>query len=482
MRNGLMKTKLLVGGCLLGLTMTLATPIALGLPGDDTATTEDVLVMNDRRELHGQILEENRDLVIFEVSISGITSRVTYQKSDIANIDRDQPIQDRDDSAAKPGDRKIATTSPDDEEEDEGTFGALAGASDDESLPSFYIIPMKGQVGTDINLEVYEMMIEDIRAVDPDYIVIKIECADIGEGLYAEAMLDPEEGGLTGPNMIDMYRDIVNLFHDDLRDIDQVAWVVDSVGISTVLALSWDDLFMDSNARFGGLRNAAGMFESVRADANKYGKYREAYMAWLRGLMLNSNRDPKLVDAMVINEKKLAATWKGREVEWSLEGEGDYLVDGSEGATVNFTAQTAENFCLSKGTADGLDDVALLLGVREYRVNESRGEEIFDKHLEDWRKAFEASIDAWNDHNEALADPSLDAAARLGKAKRQLEKMLRNLRRYDAVAVRLGFKGVSEVMLQVRIETFEEQLRALRGNERNRRGRRGGSGGGGLGG
>ena len=42
--------------------------------------------------------------------------------------------------------------------------GLAEGDAYDESLPSFYVIPMKGQMGTDIRLDAYEPIISEIRA------------------------------------------------------------------------------------------------------------------------------------------------------------------------------------------------------------------------------------------------------------------------------------------------------------------------------
>ena len=462
----------LAGAALCGTAITLMTPPADAMmPYFDA--TEDVLVMTDGRELHGQIIEESDSEVVFEVNINGIKSTMSFARSEIADIQRDLVMESADEDD---DDRRLMNDDSDDEEDT--SFGARRGDANDSSLPAFYVVPMEGQMGTDVNLEVYREMVEDIRSFDPDYIVIRIDSSDIGEGLYPE--YEREEVSLDGSEFIDMYRDVINLFHDELRDVPQVAWVVDSVGISTVLALSWDELYLTSDARFGGLQGAAFMFESVRADANKYGKFREAYMAWLRGLVLNSSRDEKLVDAMVRREMFLAATWKGREVEWSLDGEGEYLVDGNPNVTTSFTSRDAENFCISKGTADDLDDLALLLGVREYRVCDGSGREIFEDHVEGWRNSFERAEDALQSLPEIGADPTLDAMAKLGKQKKAWETVLRQIRRYDATAIRLLYKyGLNESAAIIQIEIIEEQIRQIR---RSQRGNRGGSrGGGGLG-
>ena len=53
--------------------------------------------------------------------------------------------------------------------------GLAEGDAYDESLPSFYVIPMKGQMGTDIRLDAYEPIISEIRAEQPDVVIWLME-------------------------------------------------------------------------------------------------------------------------------------------------------------------------------------------------------------------------------------------------------------------------------------------------------------------
>ena len=64
---------------------------------------------------------------------------------------------------------------------------------------------------------------------------------------------DPRE--TKGILLIAEYREIVSTIHDELGDIRQVMWVRDSVGFSSLLALSWPELYMTPTARLWGLRS-----------------------------------------------------------------------------------------------------------------------------------------------------------------------------------------------------------------------------------
>ena len=358
-----------------------------------------------------------------------------------------------------------------DEDESDETYGAYRATTANENATSFYIVPMKGQMGTDVNTDLYEEMVDDIRLHKPDYLIIEIDTTIKEKDLW-ERDLSRAEIGL---NIIDEYRDLVNLFQDDLSDIRQVVWIKESRGISSVVAMSWKDMYMMTGAEFGGLSGLQQLF--MVADPDVRGKFREAFMAMIKGLTIYGGYASELIDGMVRMEMSLSADWKGREVEWRLDKSGEYLVDGSENKTADFTAKVAEDLCISDGTAENLDDLALLMGIREYRVLDSKGEQIFEKYIENWRRTLENCRQWWDDYNKYMSWASGGETLQyLGRAKATLEKIIAAIRRYKAVEYRVAIElGLNEFILTTTVEVLEEQIRALRQSGR------GGGGGGGAG-
>ncbi len=454
----------------------LATPVGAA---DEAETTEDIIYMVDGRELHGHILSESRSEIVFEYVDRDLKLRTKLKLDvdEIEKIERDVPIEleaEEEAEEIKPRKIKSSGSKDDDEEERERTYGSMQGEADDESLPSFYIVPMKGQMGTDVNETVYREMLDDIRELEPTYLLIVMECTDFEQPrTAASAPADRGERGFTGSEFLDMYREIVSLFHDELRDIPQVLWIEDSVGISSVVALSWDNIYMKPEARFGGISGTRAFFEL--SDTEKAAKFREAYLGWLKGFVEYGGHSLHLIDAMVLPAEKLSATWKGRVVEWTLDTRGEYVVDSSEERSVNFFAKDAENLCLSKGTAENLDDLALLLGIREYRVMDSEGEQVFDTYHKSWRRSFENCVEWWDDYNLYMSRAGGDEAiGYLGKAKKTIERMLAATKRHEAVKIRL----MTDLGLrQFDLETIIEQLKIQIASLRQGRGRGGGGGG-----
>jgi hypothetical protein len=236
---------------------------------------------------------------------------------------------------------------------------------------------------------------------------------------------------------------------------------------------------MKPGARLGGIAGAASNFDFVQ-DEEVHAKFREGYMGWLKGFAEYGGHSHDLIDAMVLPEFKLSASWKGRDVTWRLDTKGEYIVDDNEEATTEFKARTAENFCISKGTVETMDDLALMLGVREYRLLESEAERIHEKYKEDWRRAYDNCKEWYLDYQQALGWANgEDALKYLGKAKGLLERILAALDRYKAIETRLAMEyGVQRGQIVVEIEKLKEQIRALR---RTGRGGAGGGRGGGQG-
>jgi hypothetical protein len=475
-------TNVAVLSALAGPALLCGSPaVAVPQERQEQAQTEDVLYLKDGRVFHGRIVSEDRTEILFEYVDRNANIRTTlpFSKDQVDRIERDVPIK----TTAEPEKTAPRRSVGGEETEDERSYGTRRGALEDENLPLIYVVPMKGQMGTDINPDVYKEMLQDIRDYGPDLIVIELECRDNEERLYSR--IEANEKGFDGLQYLDKYHEIASFFHDELRDVPQTVWIQDSRGISSILAMAWTNpeqgrhLLMAPNARLGGLGQSAINFLRVQSDANTLGKYREAYMARLKGFAEYGGVNLEVIDAMVRPEFPLSATWQGRNVTWTLDRVGEYLVDGSEERTADFTVKTAEDFCLSDGTADTLDDLALLSGMREYRIAEGRAEEIFENYKEGWRAAFESCKNSFRDYDKYMGWATGEDTARyLGRAKRELEKVIAAIDRYPPVEIRLVAEfgqQASRFNLVTQVEILEEQLRALR---QAGRGAAGGAGGG----
>jgi hypothetical protein len=351
-------------------------------------------------------------------------------------------------------------------------------ATEDRS-PVVYVIPMTGQMGTDIHPSIYEEIIKDANEVKPDLIVFQLDSADVDTNFHIQND-DRREFGIW--QNIEVYRDMMTDLQNKLPvDLEnQVMWIEDAVGPSTLFALSFPNIYMTKDARFWGL-DAVQRFADGWSDPDVRAKMYAAWVGIASGFGQAGGYPLELIWAMIEPKRKLGVKFEGRDVVWDNDLAGTYwTIDGNPEAVARFNSDSAENVMLSKGTVRDLDDLMFLLGHREYEVADS-GQQMAEKYIEGWRRAFERCESLMKDARDRQAGGTI---ADLGAAKKAWEKILSAGRRYPAVAARLQQDyGLDLFSIETRIEQMKKQIQDSRRNGRStggagRGGSRGGRGGG----
>jgi hypothetical protein len=448
---------------------------AIVVAGPDEQKTEDILYMVDGRELHGQILSENTREVVFELvdAALGLRSKMRFPLSAIARVDRDVPVEA--DPVADVKRSSGPTTKP--AEEKTGRYGRTRPDNNDLDLPTIYLVPMRGQMGTDIHKSIYEKVVEDIKQVKPDVVVYELNSKDFPD-LMIPQVEDPRDS--RGFLMFEEYRELVNMLQDELAGIRQVMWVKDSVGFSSMIALSWGELYMTPEARLAGLRSVIDASGADKwSDADVRAKMSAAMSAFVKAHLEYGGYGMELADAMLWPEVVLSASFKGREVVWSLTEVGEYVVDNDDETTVWFKSKVAEDLLISDGTVENLDDLAFLLGYREYREVGEFGQNHVDDHIERWQKVFAQTQEWYQDYQQHMGwAGGAETLQWLGRAKRDLEQIISAMERYRAVEIRWQRDfGTTKFALETQVEQMKEQIRALKGGRGGNVGGGGGAGG-----
>lgn len=463
-------------------------------PAKAASPTEDIIYMTDGRELHGQIVSKTRTQVVFEYADPKLNmkTKLTLSMDDIVKIDENVKLSSSGEAAAETPAASSSTATIGNTDaakskasEEPKTYGAAHVITDDPKVPSFYIVPMRGQMGTDVRAEVYADVIKDIRETKPTYVILDISCSDTsdlmhptgyepGPRSFREAI---REWGLLE---FDNYRELVNMFRDGLRDVPQAVWIHDSDGVSAIVSMAWDKIFMSPKARFGSKISVVDFSgASGWADPDIRAKMTAAWLGIAQGFLEKGGYSPQLAHAMIDSDPFLSATWSGRQVVWSNETSGEVLVDGSPDSPAYMSAKNAEDLCISKGSVEDLDDMALLLGYRKYRVIDSKQYALTVGYVEKWRRVFAEAKQSLEDFNLHMSRAQgADAVKFLGQAKSDLESVVNAIDRYRAVELRLGSDlRINKTDLIARIEQLAEQIRALRRTNAADGG--GGNGGGG---
>ncbi len=339
------------------------------------------------------------------------------------------------------------------------------------STPKVYVIPMHGQMGTDIHPQPYKAIVADAKKVKPDIIIIELKSADIDNNFY----LKNDDQKEAGQVHLEEYRDLVKSLREDLRDVPQVMWIQDSVGFGSLMAFAWPDMYMTSDARLWGLQNVAKLAGGW-SDPDVAAKMLAAWTGIGKGFLQQGGYPLELGDAMLLPEKTLSVKFEGRESAWLPNTSGVWTVDSNKEATVNFNATTAEDTGLADGVADSLDDLMFLLGYREFENAES-GKEIYNDYVDSWRKLYDRCIE-WLESSQNV-DEGMKG---LGQRKSLFEKVIGAMKQYPAVERRLQREmGVTRLQLEIEVDNLKKEI-ARNKNTGNNNGGGGGGGGRGLGG
>jgi hypothetical protein len=347
-----------------------------------------------------------------------------------------------------------------------------------EKMPVVYTVEMNGQMGTDIHEDMMEKIVEDAKEVQPDVIVFKMNSADYNTN-YHLMQPDPKE---FGKFELEAYVEMIRKFHNDLSGTRQVMWVEDSVGVASLIAMSWSELYMSPGARLWGLQKLHDVAQNW-SDEDVREKMEAAWEGMGKGFFEMGGRGEfakELGDAMMDPENQLSANFKGRKVIWMSNYDGLWGIDNSDEQVANFDAQSAEDTMLSNGTVESLEDLMFLLGYREYEHN-TQGDEIAARYKEQWRRSYKKCKSTFEDMNAGRGmGNSNDPVRQLMARKRMLDEMLRLMTRHNAVERRMKDEyGLTVDRLKVMIEQIEDDIRRAR---ESGRGGRGGSVGGGRGG
>ncbi len=346
---------------------------------------------------------------------------------------------------------------------------------------SVLIIPMNGQMSTDINIDAYRSIVNDIKDLNPDLIVFEMFCQDFRDEYYRKQRRgDQKEQNGYDPDSV---KDLVRLFRIKLADIPQVMWVQDSCGGSSVLTFGWPDIYMSDDAKLQGTYNLSRNWNYIDRNKPTWGKMYQAWTAHVKNVAEIGGRSIDFILTFVDPDATVSGTYEGKDVVWEKGVDGYLIFDG--GPTVpNINAWDAEQFAISKATVRELEDILLSEGIREYHLVGADLTKAIEEYKVSWRKDLDKAIDLWIDSQQyAQWATGTDTERYLRKQLKAVEQTLRLLKRWDAVSFRMlrehniskdGKHGSLD--LRKLIKQLEEQLRRLRDKEGSGRGNRGGGG------
>ena len=479
--------------------------LAMSISFDALGATKDVIHMSDGRVLHGEIVQENAQSIVFDYLNQdlGISVTMTLPKAAILKIERDVEV------AGEPTDDPVETpqqtAAPSGDEAGGGVTERSRTSAPSEGASRFYIVEMSGQVGTDIRSSVYKDVVEEIKAVQPDVVIYKLDSAMLGD-----SMLDYWTGGNydgdtyeddqykrqeSTQQVMDDVQVLVQGFHFGVpENVRQVLWVHDATGPAAMLALAWPDMYMTPNADFGSLGEIWSYTQFPDLDVRS--KMEKAWFGTAKGIMVKGGHSDTFLEGILRPNERLSFSCVGRKPVWALNHNGDipivpegtaygakirYVIKDRVNHGLEFDASVCEDLLISDGTAETLEDLALLLDERQYVVMETKVLQDVAEYKEDWRARWDRCLESFREYYKYMQRAGGGYALQnLQKAKKALTRVIGSVRTNESVAVRFkSMTGMDLIALDGQMKRLEAQIRQMaRGGRGGGGGGRGGAGGG----
>ncbi|HYE01671.1 MAG TPA: hypothetical protein VD963_00405 [Phycisphaerales bacterium] len=406
--------------------------------------TLDTLIFHTGRTVQGHIIEETATSVKFKlIGAGGLSTEVTYPKSDILSIQK-AATKPEADAQSKPGETKPGETKPGDEAGPKGTPGKVTGEPISEGTKRIYLVTLKGEFGRDVSATPLRAVMADARKFQPDVLIFKIDCDFKYLGEERPDWMPADAGPAF--NQLETAREVSTLITDDVRDDAQwktrdgkkprlVMWVKKALGGVAFLPFIAPEIYYTSDGRHGGIGYLDRMFEGV-GDKVVQEKQYSLRLGRAEGLAIKGGHDPRLVRAMSRVDYVLSVSFVGGKPVFHENDTGELLLtdDGEQqygrldtmqdvvrfrgNDVLTLDAEWAYKLGLSNGTADTIEDLAFQLGIgRDYVVESGKSERV----LTEWGKAVtEAERDfgrLWREFGRTPVQGEYEERAR-GRGKR----------------------------------------------------------------
>ncbi len=399
----------------------------------------DLIIFTNGNKVEGVVLEETETSIKFLLMVGSMRSEVTYAKSEILDIKRDEfkPAAKKDDADAKSDSGKsdpAADTGPVSSKKDDAANMYekpldINGKPIEAGALKVYLCTLGGEFGRDVSKTPVKAMMEDLIKAQPDIVVFRF---DHVFGYQGEQTVDFDHQGSDGyiSQLLIRAMEIDTLITPVLRNDPRlvkkpkvVAWIKRAMGGAAFLPLVFHDIYFTSDGHQGGVGGLDELFNGVGDEVVRQ-KQRSLRLAWVEGManqgefgheassmtgdeLANAKRR-KYAKAMCWGDYVLSYRLVGGQAELKEEmpSTPEWFVLKDDGPTnkehsdtmqdmvrmrgndfLTFDAKTAFDVGYSKGTADTVDELMNKMGhARGFSVMRNRSAQIFREWSKDVSK------------------------------------------------------------------------------------------------
>lgn len=361
-------------------------PDAKKVETSDPSLTRDVLVLRSGSKVEGKIKKETDKTIDFIImSAGGLTAERSYDKTDVLDIMRNVPV---DANAAKP-----APTASNDGKKSKGTSVVGEGGT------KIYLMELSGEFTRDIQLKPMKELQADVRKVQPNVLIIKINCDYVSRNGQKIPDYVPELGSF---DQLELARQIEVLFTDQIEYDPTwkvkprlVYWVQKALGGVAFLPFSAKEIYYTSDAKHGGIGYLDFLFDGIGDEVVRQ-KQRSLREGRATGLAIKGGHPVEILHAMARMDYVLSVSYIEGKAEFHEDESGDFLLSddgnleagrrdlfadalrGKGNDVLTLDAETAKKVGMSNGTVDDEKELITALGYeRNYTLTHGKSKELF---------------------------------------------------------------------------------------------------------
>ena len=361
----------------------------------------DKLHLNDGRVLEGRVEREGDGFVYFVIVVGTIEHTELFTTAQIKKIERDEPAKD-----PAPAANTQAST-------------AVSSKAISDSATRICFISLEEMVGPFMNANALRKSAELVESEKPDIIVLVIN---------------------SGGGALNEVEPLSDVIHKELKKKYRVvAWIRSAISAAAMTAMNCEEIYM---MRQGHIGAATAFSQTGSGNKAVEGAELELILKLGEELSRRGKRNPLILRAMQIFMQLSCDIDENGIITWYDNNKGQFLVNPDD-RILTFNAVDAEKYGVSKGIAETKEELARLMGVREWVEVGPKGDQ-YQVEFRNNVKTVQARA------NELLAkyDLALSAAGSgndpsirnryIGQARNLLNELRGLVRRAPSVEVYMG--------------------------------------------
>jgi hypothetical protein len=332
--------------------------------------SKDTIIFRDGKTVQGTILEDTPTYVKMKVTIAGITSDATYQKTDILSVVK----------ATAPAAPEKAEASK--AAADKPPAKAAPPADQNEGRKKVYVMKLSGWFGEDISETPIRNSLKDAQKQGADVVIMEL---DNDWSLKRRGGMGDKKDDEGAFDELFRAEKMETIFTEEIPRWEKpptvVIWVKKAMGGASFLPFLSKNIYFSSEGKMGGIGHLQAIFGSM-GDKVVQEKQFALRLKHAEGKAIEGGYDPRIVDAMARDEYVLSVRFEGGKPvllermpespdEILLTDDGkdanaddeETLARGEGNDCLTLKADIAYKLGISKGTADTIDDLVYQLGL-----------------------------------------------------------------------------------------------------------------------